>query len=165
MAGIAALAIVLLAQAVHAYRESLATYGAFNQTIGTVYRWFGDPLVPAWDIKSWRFESTSGSTDAGEAVLTIRSRISNQSGGALPYPLLHVSLTDRYEEIIGSKVLQPAEYLDDSARAGGAVAAGDAFTAVITVASLAQTATGFKLNVCYRENDEQLRCATEDFRN
>ena len=165
MAGIAALAIVLLAQAVHAYRESLATYGAFNQTIGTVYRWFGDPLVPAWDIKGWRFESTSGSTDAGEAVLTIRSRISNQSGGALPYPLLHVSLTDRYEEIIGSKVLQPAEYLDDSARAGGAVAAGDAFTAVITVASLAQTATGFKLNVCYRENDEQLRCATEDFRN
>lgn len=165
MAGIAALAIVLLAQAVHAYRESLATYGAFNQTIGTVYRWFGDPLVPAWDIRGWRFESTSGSTDAGDAVLTIRSRISNQSGGALPYPLLHVSLTDRYEEIIGSKVLQPAEYLDDSALAGDAVAAGDAFTAVITVASLAQTATGFKLNVCYRENDEQLRCATEDFRN
>jgi predicted Zn finger-like uncharacterized protein len=165
MAGIAALALVLLAQAVHAYRESLATYGAFNQTIGTVYRWFGDPLVPAWDIRGWRFESTSGSTDAGDAVLTIRSRISNQSGGALPYPLLHVSLTDRYEEIIGSKVLQPADYLDDSALAGGAVAAGDAFTAVITVASLAQTATGFKLNVCYRVNDEQLRCATEDFRN
>ena len=164
IAGVAVLGIALLAQAVHGYRDSLATYGAFNQTVGAAYRWFGDPLVPAWDVRGWRFESTSGSTEGNDEVLTIRSRISNQTNGSLPYPLLHISLTDRYEEIIGSKVLQPAEYLGEGTNAGQPVDAGDGFTAVITVAPLAREATGFKLNICYRENPEQLRCATEDFR-
>ena len=164
VAGVAVLVFTLLAQAVHGYRDSLATYGAFNQTIGAAYRWFGDPLVPAWDVRGWRFESTSGSTEGDNEVLTIRSRISNQASGSLPYPLLHISLTDRYEEIIGSKVLKPAEYLGDGSNIGEPVDAGGAFTAIITVASLAREATGFKLNVCYRVSPEQLRCATEDFR-
>jgi predicted Zn finger-like uncharacterized protein len=164
VAGAAVLAFTLLAQAVHGYRDSLATYGAFNQTIGAAYRWFGDPLVPAWDVRGWRFESTSGSTEGNDEVLTIRSRISNQTSGSLPYPLLHVSLTDRYEEIIGSRVLQPAEYLSEGTNTGQPVDAGDGFTAVITVSSLAREATGFKLNICYRDSPEQLRCATEDFR-
>lgn len=164
IAGVAVLAFALLAQAVHGYRDSLATYGAFNQTIGAAYRWFGDPLVPAWDVRGWRFESTSGSTEGNDEILTIRSRISNQTSGSLPYPLLHISLTDRYEEIIGSKVLLPAEYLSEGTNAGQPVDAGDGFAAVITVASLAQEATGFKLNICYRDSPERLRCATEDFR-
>ncbi|MEX0976867.1 MAG: DUF3426 domain-containing protein [Woeseia sp.] len=164
VAGIAVLGLALLAQATHNYRDSLATYGAFNQTVGAAYRWFGDPLVPAWDVRGWRFESTSGSTEGNDEILTIRSRVSNQSSASLPYPLLHISLTDRYEEIIGSKVLQPAAYLSEGTNFAQPVAAGDGFTAVITVASLAREATGFKLNICYRETDQQLRCATEDFR-
>ncbi|HEX7720261.1 MAG TPA: DUF3426 domain-containing protein, partial [Woeseiaceae bacterium] len=164
VAGVAVLAFTLLAQAVHGYRDSLATYGAFNQTIGAAYRWFGDPLVPAWDVRGWRFESTSGSTEGNDEVLTIRSRISNQTSGSLPYPLLHISLTDRYEEIIGSKVLQPAEYLGAGTNTGEPVDAGEGFTALITVASLAREATGFKLNICYRDSPEQLRCVTEAFR-
>ena len=165
IAGVVVLGVLLLAQVVHAYRESLATYGVFDHTVGSLYRLLGEPLVPRWDVRGWRFEATSGSTDAADEVLTIRSRISNRSGGALPYPLLHVALTDRFEEVIGSRVLEPADYLPAGEPNEGPVAAGEEFSAVITVESVSAQATGFKLNVCYREDAARLRCATEDFRN
>jgi len=96
--------------------------------------------------------------------LTITSRISNRSGTTLPYPLVHVSLTDRYEEVIGSRMLEPEDYLPPAADPAEPVPAGDDFTATISIASTSPDATGFKLNVCYREADQRLRCAIEDFK-
>jgi hypothetical protein len=77
---------------------------------------------------------------------------------------LHVSLTDRWEEIIGSKVLEPAEYLAEGTDPAGRVDPGENFTALIRVEEPAPEATGFKLNVCYPESGGRVRCATEDFR-
>jgi len=78
--------------------------------------------------------------------------------------LVHVSLTDRWEEIIGSRVLEPNEYLAGDLDPSTPVAAGDKFTAVISINSPSADATGFKLNVCYRVGPGRVRCATEDFK-
>ena len=158
------LALVLILQFVHQSRDALATIPAFNDAVGPVYRMLGQPLTPAWDIKGWRFEATKGSTDDAGQLLTIYSRIGNQSEGALPYPLVHVSLTDRFEDIIGSRVLEPREYLGSNADPRELVPAGNTFNAVISIESPAAEATGFKLNVCYRLAGGQLRCAIEDFK-
>jgi hypothetical protein len=99
-----------------------------------------------------------------DEVLTISSRIANSSGKSLPYPLLHVSLTDRWEEIIGSKVLAPAEYLAGNVDHAGRVSPGADFTALVRVEAPAPEATGFKLNVCYPDTRDRVRCATEDFK-
>jgi predicted Zn finger-like uncharacterized protein len=162
--GVAMLALILTAQVVHANRESLATYAMFDRTVGSVYRLFGEPLIPDWDITDWQFESTSGSTDELDQVLTISSRITNNTARSLPYPLLHVSLTDRWEEIVGSKVLEPADYLAGTAEPLNRVPSGEHFTAVVRVEGPSPDATGFKLNVCYREAGNRVRCATEDFK-
>lgn len=164
MAIIVALVLVLVAQFVHTNREMLSTYGAFNQTLGPIYRVVGSPVTPQWNIKGWQFEATNGATDEEEQVLTIFSRIINRSDTPLPYPLVHVSLTDRWEEIIGSRVLEPGEYLAGNLDPSKPVAAGENFTAVVTVASPSPEATGFKLNVCYRVSPGRVRCATEDFK-
>jgi hypothetical protein len=163
-AGVAVLGLALAAQVVHAYRDTLATYPVFDRTVGAVYRLLGEPVVPGWNVREWRFEATSGSTDDTDEVLTISSRIANGSTKPLPYPLLHVSLTDRFEEIIGSKVLEPAEYLAGNTDPATRVKPGDKFTAVVRVEAPAPEATGFKLNVCYPETGDRLRCATEDFK-
>jgi hypothetical protein len=97
-------------------------------------------------------------------VLTISSRLANGSTMALPYPLLHVSLTDRREEIIGSKLLEPEEYLDANADPAARVPPGERFTAMVKVDAPSPEATGFKLNACYREPGNRVRCATEDFK-
>lgn len=164
IAAVLVLALALLLQVVHASRRSLSTYGAFNQTIGPVYRMLGNPVTPLWDVKGWQFQATSGATDDSEQVLTIFSRIVNRSERPLPYPLVHVSLTDRWEEIIGSRVLEPNEYLAGDLDPSIPVAPNENFTAVITIESPSAEATGFKLNVCYRVAEGRVRCATEDFK-
>ncbi len=165
IAGSTLLVALLLLQVVHAYREELSTNDLFNQTIGPIYRMLGNPVTPEWDIKGWQFEATHGSVAEGEDVLTIFSRIGNRSEQPLPYPLVHVSLTDRWEEIIGSRVLEPNEYLAGDLDPSKPVVPGDNFTAVITVEEPSVDATGFKVNVCYRVSPGRVRCATEDFKN
>jgi len=179
IAGAIALLLLLILQAMHQSREALATVPAFNQTVGPLYRMLGRPLTPTWDIAGWRFEATKGSTevvadvddsaepastDQDEEVLTIYSRVGNKSDEALPYPLVHLSLTDRFEEIIGSRVLEPSEYLAENADPRKPVPPGNTFNAVFSIDSPSTEATGFKLNVCYRLATGQLRCAIEDFK-
>jgi predicted Zn finger-like uncharacterized protein len=175
IATVVVLTVVLAAQVMHNMRQTLSTVGAFNQTIAPIYRLLGQPITPGWDIKGWQFLETSNTIDESGQLLTIRSRVVNRSAQALPYPLVHVSLTDRWEEIVGSDVLEPKEYLacdldpnkpvgDGDADPRIPVPAGGEFTAVICIDSPSTDATGFKLNVCYRVDSEQLRCATEDFR-
>jgi len=162
--GIVALAVTLLAQFVHASRDMLATSDLFNQTVAPIYRILGQPITPEWNIKGWQFESTNGSTDENEEVLTVVSRIANNSETPLPYPLVHVSLTDRWEEIVGSRVLEPNEYLAGDLDPNKPVTPGENFTAVIAIENPSEDATGFKLNVCYRVVPGRVRCALEDFK-
>ena len=164
VAGVLLLSLILGAQFVHQSREALATIPAFGNTLGPVYRAIGRPVTPAWDITGWRFEVTKGSTDDADELLTIYSRIGNQSDASLPYPLVSVSLTDRFEEIIGSRVLEPAQYLAGDFDPRTPVPPGDTFNAVISIESPSPDATGFKLNVCYRLTSGQLRCAVDDFK-
>ncbi|MDH3664320.1 MAG: DUF3426 domain-containing protein, partial [Alphaproteobacteria bacterium] len=158
------LVLLLVGQYIHQSRETLATIPAFNSSIGSLYRSIGQPVTPAWNVSGWRFEATKGDIGDGEDLLTIYSRVGNYSDRALPYPLIHVALTDRFEEIIGSKVLEPAEYLAGDPDPRKAVAPGDNFDAAIAIETPSLEATGFRLDVCYRIASRQLRCAIEDFK-
>jgi hypothetical protein len=162
--GIGALVLLLLLQVMHQSRESLATVPAFSNTVGPVYRMLGQPLTPTWDIGGWRFEATKDDLDESGNLLTIYSRVGNNSEEALPYPLVHLSLTDRFEDIIGSTVLEPGDYLPENADPRKLVPPGNTFNAVISVDSPPENAYGYKLNVCYRLASGQLRCANYDFK-
>ncbi|MDZ7645021.1 MAG: zinc-ribbon and DUF3426 domain-containing protein [Woeseiaceae bacterium] len=158
------LGLLLAAQLVHANRATLATWNGFDATLAPLYSALGQPVTPAWDVRGWEFQATSGATDASGERLTIQSRIANRATAPLPYPLVHVSLTDRWEDVIGSRILRPGEYLPAGTAGRGVVQPGRDFTAVIRIAAPAPDATGFKLNVCYRAGPERLRCAVDDFR-
>ncbi len=75
-----------------------------------------------------------------------------------------MSLTDRFEDIIGSKVLEPGDYLAETLDTRKPVAPGETFSAVISIDAPDANATGFKLNVCYRQPGGRLRCAIDDFK-
>ena len=97
-------------------------------------------------------------------ILTIYSRLGNSAEHALPYPLITVSLTDRYEETIGSTVLEPSDYLPAGSDTSRTISPGNTFEAVIPIESPSGDATGYKLNVCYRQAGNTLRCAVADFK-
>jgi hypothetical protein len=161
--GIALLVLLLAAQYVHQSRETLATIPAFNSAVGPLYRAIGQPLSPEWDITGWRFEVAKGTEDDDEG-LTIFSRLGNKSDKPLPYPLIGISLTDRFEETIGSRVLDPADYLPDDLDPRKLVRPGNTFEAVITIQSPAEATAGFRLRACYRTTDSLLRCKDDGFK-
>ena len=163
-AAIVALTVLILGQAMHQSREALATIPAVNSVLGPVYRAIGKPLSPAWDVTGWTFEATQPKPDENNEQLTVLSRIGNRSDDPLPYPLINVALIDRFEETIGSHTLDAVDYLADDLDPGALVQPGDTFTAVISIPSPAENATGYKLKVCYRLSAGRLRCNNPDFR-
>ena len=164
IAGVVLLLLFLGVQYVHQSRDTLATIPAFNNAIGPLYRALGKPLSPEWDITGWRFEATKGSTDEGDENLTIYSRVGNKSDKPLPYPLIGISLTDRFEETIGSRVLDPSDYLSNDLDPRKLVEPGNTFNAVITIESPDIAAASFRLRACYRSADGLLRCKDDGFK-
>jgi len=163
-AAAAALALLLVVQVLHQSREALAKIPAFNEAVGPLYRAIGMPLAPAWDVTGWRFEAKREIPDEEGDSLTVISRIGNTAEEPLPYPLINVSLTDRFEETIGNRTLDPGAYLTDALDPGEMVPPGNNFTAVITIESPPEAATGYKLQVCYRQPDKRLRCHIPNFK-
>ena len=164
VAGIIVLFLLLLGQLVHQSRNTLATIPAFNDTVGPLYRAIGQPLSPDWDITGWRFEATQGQADEENENLTIYSRIGNTSDRPLPYPLVSVSLTDRFEDVIGNRVLEPADYLTNDLDPRKLVQPGDTFNAAMTIHSPGANAVSFRLRACYRSAAGQLRCKEDGFK-
>ncbi len=164
--GVVALTLFLLVQMVHQSREALATIPAFSNTVGQIYRAIGRPIQPAWDVTGWRIEATNDTVDIQEETenLTIYSRIGNNSDGPMPYPLVSISLTDRFLETIGSQMLDPVDYLPDGHDPRKPVGPGNTFNAVMSIQSPSTEATGYKVDVCYRQSDGRLRCAIDDFK-
>ena len=163
-AAIAALALLLALQGIHQARNTLATIPAFNSVVGPMYRALGKPLSPDWDITGWRFEVTDGRTDAENANLAIVSRLGNRSETPLPYPIIAVSLADRFEEPLGSVTLGPTEYLAENLDPRELVEPGNSFQANFVVSSLPENATTYRLRACYQAPDGQLRCKEDDFK-
>jgi hypothetical protein len=161
---IVALTVLILGQAMHQSREALATIPAVNSVLGPVYRAIGKPLSPAWDVTGWTFEATQPKPDQNNEQLTVLSRIGNRSDDPLPYPLINVALIDRFEETIGSHTFDAADYLADDLDPGALVQPGNTFTAVISIPSPAENATGYKLKACYRLSAGRLRCNNPDFK-
>jgi hypothetical protein len=172
IAGVIALVLLLAAQGLHQSREALATIPAFNNIAGPLYRAIGVPLSPDWDITGWRFEATRHSVGAadesespeGPEDVMIFSRVGNNSDKPLPYPIIGISLTDRYEEPVGGFALDPADYLPDNLDPRKLVEPGNSFNAVMTIRSPSAEAESFRLRACYRNADDSLRCKEDSFR-
>lgn len=166
IAGIIALVFLLGAQMIHQSREALATIPAFSSSVGQIYRAIGQPIQPAWDITAWRIEASDDTIAAeeGSENLTIYSRIGNTSDRAMPYPLISISLTDRYLEPVGSQILDPGDYLPSDLDPRKHVEPGNTFNAVMSIEAPSIEATGYKLDVCYRLGDGRLSCAIDDFK-
>jgi len=160
------LALLLVAQVLHQSREALATIPVFNDTVGPLYRAIGMPLSPAWDIRGFEFEATqrAPTDDEDPTRHTIYSRIGNASDGPLPYPLINITLTDRFEEAIGTRTLDPADYLIDNLDPSKLVRPGNTFNAIISIPAPAQGVTSYQLRLCYRLSDGKLRCKNSDFK-
>jgi predicted Zn finger-like uncharacterized protein len=143
------LGLGLGAQLLHHYRQALARHPSIGSEITRLYAALGQPLPPQWDlnfysIKQWGI--VSDPLNAG--ILRVRASVTNRAAYAQPYPLLQLSLEDRFGSNVGSRAFKPDEYLGSNAQATRLLAAGESANIDLAIVDPGQDAVGFQFDTC-----------------
>jgi predicted Zn finger-like uncharacterized protein len=159
-AGALLLAMVLLAQLTHLYRQELGRDPNVGPVLRDIYERLGMPLSPNWDLGAYELRQW-GATDTQPTggVMTVRASIKNRAAFAQPLPLLRLELEDRFGGVVGRRDFEPKEYLRDPAQASRLLAAGAATEAELELADTAQEAVGYRLDLCIGDVGATIRCA------
>lgn len=145
--------LILAAQLIHHYRQDLSRRADFGPYLGQLYAALGIPLEPRWDlngyaVKQWGVVSDPNSNTGSGGVLRVRASIANHGEFPQPYPLLKLTLEDRFGEQVGSREFKPEEYLSSAAQAKRLLNVGESANADIAIVDPGEEAVGFHLNVC-----------------
>ena len=164
LAGSALLACLLAGQLVHANRQSLVRSPVFGPAIGAVYASLGSELSPAWDVRAYELRQWGAAADPGSSgTLRVRASLLNGADHAQPYPLLRLTLQDRFGSEVGSRALEPREYLHAEPGGNALLGAGERIDAEIAIVDPGKDAVGFEIDVCLRDPNG-LKCANEQAR-
>jgi len=152
-------ALLLVVQVVHQNREWLA-HGPFGAGMRALYGAMGAPLtVPAtlsaYQLRQW---GVTGDPDAN-GTLKVRASILNTAAQLQPYPLLRVTLADRFGKGIGARDFEPTEYVGKPTR--GCSRPASASTRPCKFWTPARTQKGFEIDVCLRSADHRITCAND----
>jgi predicted Zn finger-like uncharacterized protein len=154
------LALLLAAQLVHTNRERLAANSVFGGVVRSLYAKLGDPVpVPAnlssYQLRQW---GVSGDPQANGTLL-VRASILNTAADFQPYPLLRVTLANRFGARIGTREFDAAQYLGKPTV--GMLAPGERADATVSIQDPGKDAEGFEIDVCLRGADHALTCAND----
>jgi predicted Zn finger-like uncharacterized protein len=155
-------ALLLMAQVMHQNREWFVahTHGPFGAGVRALYGALGTPLpapanLSAYQLRQW---GVTGDPDAN-GTLRVRASILNTAAQLQPYPLLRVTLADRFGKGIGARDFEPSEYLGKpTARL---LAPGERVDATLLILDPGKNAEGFEIDVCLRGADQRISCAND----
>lgn len=150
------LLLVLLALIVHSQRGTLMRQPALAPVLGGIYGILGLNVGPAWEVAAYRIVDSAAEIDSG-GDLQVMVTFVNEAGFPQPYPVLRVSLEDRWGDEIGSRKLEPQEY-DAGFVAGQRIRPGERVEGQATVTSPPTAAVGFRLDLCLADAAGQLDC-------
>jgi hypothetical protein len=153
-------ALLLVGQLLHHNREALTAHGPLAPVLRAVYASIGAPLGATPDLAAFQLRQWGVTGDAaGDATLRVRASILNTTTRMQPFPLLRVTLANRYGTRIGTRDFQPSEY------AGQPVARllspGEKVDAVLNILDPGKEAEGFEIDVCLPGGDQKIVCAND----
>jgi predicted Zn finger-like uncharacterized protein len=152
--------LVLITQIVHQNREWFVAHGPFGATMRALYSSLGAPMpssanLSAYQLRQW---GVTGEPDAN-GTLRVRASILNVAAQLQPYPLLRVTLANRFGSHIGARDFEPSEYLGKpTARL---LAPGERVDATLDILDPGKNAEGFEIDVCLRQPDQKISCASD----
>jgi len=143
------LAVALAGQLLLHNREWLSAYvpaladGASSATLS------------AYQLQQWGVTGEQ----AANGTLRVRATIMNTAAQLRPYPLLRVTLADRFGRTIGRRDFEPAEYLGTPI--AKLLAPGERADATLAILDPGKNAEGFEIDVCLRGVDRTISCAND----
>jgi predicted Zn finger-like uncharacterized protein len=165
LAGSAVLGLLLVVQLVHANRQSIVRSPTFGPALGAIYASLGAELTPAWDVRAYELRQWGAAADPGTSgTLRVRASLLNGADHAQPYPLLRLTLQDRFGSEVATRALEPREYLHSDPGSNDLLGAGERIDAEIAIVDPGKDAVGFEIDVCLRDPNG-LKCASEQARN
>jgi hypothetical protein len=147
-----AAALLLMVQIAHQNRDwpvVRALYGA----MGTPQA--APANFSAYQLRQW---GVTGDPDAN-GTLRVRASILNIAAQLQPYPLLRVTLADRFGKSIGTRDFEPSEYLGKPT--AKLLAPGERVDATLQILDPGKNAEGFEIDVCLRGADQKIACAND----
>ena len=94
---------------------------------------------------------------AANGTLRVRASIMNAAAQLQPYPLLRVTLADRFGTRVGAREFEPAEYLGKAP--ARMIAPGERVDATLNILDPGKDAEGFEIDVCIRNAEKKIVCA------
>jgi predicted Zn finger-like uncharacterized protein len=155
----AVLAIVLLAQMIHENRAWLAAHGPLRGPLHSLYGALGVKVQPPVNLSAYQLRQWGVTGDPNAAgTLRVRASILNTSAQLQPYPLLRVTLANRFGTHVGARDFEPAEYLGrPTARL---MTPGERADATLDIQDPGKDAEGFEIDVCLRAG-QSISCAAD----
>ena len=150
LVAVIASALLLIVQVVHQNREWLAAH----TPLGAALR--APPAnLSAYQLRQW---GVTGDP-AGEGTLRVRASILNTAAQLEPYPLLRVTLANRFGGSIGTRDFEPFEYLGKPI--AKLLAPSERVDATMDILDPGKSAEGFEIDVCLRGADKKISCAND----
>jgi predicted Zn finger-like uncharacterized protein len=162
VAGVVALALLLVAQGLHYNRRTLALSPTFGPAASKVYGWFGVVLVPRWDLTAYSVKQLGAEAEGSEGTrLRVRLSLQNESARVQPLPLLRLTLQDRYGNAVATRDLEPADYLPKRVADQRLLEPDQRIDAELHVIDPGKAAIGFEIDACLRAESGSIGCANE----
>jgi hypothetical protein len=150
--------LILLAAGVHSQRGVLMRNAALAPTLTSVYRVFGLEVQPDWDVSAFDIIDSSARSEGNDLV--VEAAFANTADFAQPYPVLRVTLENRWGQAIGQEDFLPRNYLRAYA-AGRLMGAAERARAEVTLRSPGAAAEGFSIDVCLESPGGRLQCLSD----
>jgi hypothetical protein len=162
ISGIAALGVVLVAQAIHHNRHDLATKASLNRPLTRFYAAIGVPLIPRWNPASYEVRQLGAFSGAGEnGNLTVRASLKNDADQPLPLPLLRITVQDRYGNRIATRDVPPKGYVPGALPADAHLGVGQRIDAEMSFKDPGRDAVGFEIDACLPTPEGGIACAND----
>jgi predicted Zn finger-like uncharacterized protein len=158
LAGSVLLVLALLAQAVHYNREALARSATFGPWVLRIYTLIGVPAPVPTDLGAMELRQWGAATDArATGRLRLRASVLNRAPFAQPYPVLRVTLHDRFGNALGSRDIGARDYLPGGLPQRRLLATGQRLDAEILLVDPGVDAVGYEIELC-EERRDGVRC-------
>jgi predicted Zn finger-like uncharacterized protein len=161
IAAIILLALLLVGQLLHRNREWLAAQGRLGGVVRALYAGIGKPLPVPAILSGYQLRQWGASADAAaDGSLTVRASILNTTDQLQPFPLLRVTLEDRFGAHLGTREFEPAEYSGKPLTR--LLGPGERADATVEIPDPGKSAEGFELDVCLRNAEGKINCAGDN---
>ena len=110
------------------------------------------PNLSVYQLRQW---GVTGDP-AAKGTLRVRASVMNSAAQLEPYPLLRLSLANRFGTRVGQREFEPADYLGKAPLR--MLAPGERVDATLDIVDPGKDAEGFEIDVCLRSSNGKITC-------